>query len=92
MYVALSSLKTYLNELREFLSDYFLQIVTYRNEGLRLKGDENDIRTCIVDYQRQVRNPKLHALIYSEIGSQEISFLIEEVMQDLFLVAVADMC
>ena len=45
MYVALSSLKAYLNELREFLADYFLQIVPYRNEGLRIKGDENDIRT-----------------------------------------------
>ena len=85
MYVALSSLKAYLNELREFLSDYFLQIVTYRNEGLRLKGDENDIRTCIVDYQRQVKNPALHALIYSEVSSQEISFLIEEVMQQCSL-------
>lgn len=85
MYVALSSLKTYLNELREFLSDYFLQIVTYRNEGLRLQGDENDIRTCIVDYQRQVHNPNLHALIYNEVSSQEISFLIEEVMKQCSL-------
>ena len=85
MYVALSSLKAYLNELREFMAEYFLQIVTYRNEGLRLKGDENDIRTCIVDYQRQVKNPVLHALIYDQVGSQAISFLIEEVMQQCSL-------
>ena len=85
MYVALSSLKAYLNELREFLADYFLQIVPYRNEGLRIKGDENDIRTCIVDYQRQVKNPALHALIFAQVGSQEISFLIEEVMQQCSL-------
>ena len=85
MYVALSSLKAYLNELREFLSDYFLQIVTYRNEGLRLQGDENDLRTCIVDYQREVRNPNLHALIYNEVGSQEIAFMIEEVMKQCSL-------
>ena len=81
MYVALSSLKAYLNELREFLEDYFLKIVTYRNEGLRLKGDENDLRTCIVDYQREVKNPTLHALIYHEVSSQEISLLIEDVMK-----------
>ena len=81
MYVALSSLKAYLNELREFLADYFLQIMPYRSEGLRIKGDENDIRTFIVDYQRQVKNPALYALIYAEVSSREISFLIEEVMQ-----------
>ena len=85
MYVALSSLKVYLGELRDFLSDYFLQIVTYRNEGLRLKGDENDIRTCIVDYQREVRNPNVHRLIFAEVSSQEINFLIEEVMKQCSL-------
>ena len=85
MYVALSSLKGYLNELREFLADYFIQLVTYRNEGLRLQGDENDIRTCIVDYQREVRNPNLHALIYNEVSSQEISLLIEDVMKQCSL-------
>ena len=85
MYVALSSLKVYLGELRDFLSDYFLQIVTYRNEGLRLKGDENDIRTCIVDYQREVRNPNVHGLIFVEVSSQEINFLIEEVMKQCSL-------
>ncbi|MBR3050594.1 MAG: transcription antiterminator [Selenomonadaceae bacterium] len=85
MYVALSSLKVYLNELREFLSGYFLQIVTYRNEGLRLRGDENDIRTCIVDYQREVRNPNVHGLIFAEVSSQEINFLIEEVMKQCSL-------
>lgn len=79
MYVAISSLKNYLGELRDFLSGYFLQVVTYRNEGLRLHGDENDLRTFIVDYQREVRSPALHALIYSEVSSQEISLLIEEV-------------
>ena len=85
MYVALSSLKVYLGELRDFLSDYFLQIVTYRNEGLRLKGDENDIRTCIVDYQREMRNPNVHRLIFAEFSSQEINFLIEEVMKQCSL-------
>lgn len=85
MYVALSSLKAYLGELRDFLADYFLQIVTYRNEGLRLKGDENDIRTCIVDYQREVRNPNIHGLIFAEVSSQEINFLIEEVMKQCSL-------
>ena len=85
MYVALSSLKNYLNELREFLSDYFLQIVTYRNEGLRLQGDENDLRTCIVDYQREVHNPHIHELIFNEVSSQEINFLIEEVMKQCSL-------
>ena len=85
MYVALSSLKTYLNELREFLSDYFLQIVTYRNEGLRLQGDENDLRTCIVDYQREVHNPHIHELIFNEVSSQEINFLVEEVMKQCSL-------
>lgn len=85
MYVALSSLKVYLGELRDFLSDYFLQIVTYRNEGLRLKGDENDIRTCIVDYQREMRNPNIHGLIFVEVSSQEINFLIEEVMKQCSL-------
>ena len=85
MYVALSSLKIYLNELREFLSNYFLQIVTYRNEGLRLQGDENDIRTCIVNYQREVRNPHIHELIFNEVSSQEINFLVEEVMNQCSL-------
>ena len=68
MYVALSSLKAYLNELREFLADYFLQIVTYRNEGLRLQGDEKDLRNFIVDYRREIRNPVLHAPIYSKVS------------------------
>jgi len=74
-----------LGELRDFLSDYFLQIVTYRNEGLRLKGDENDIRTCIVDYQREMHNPNVHGLIFVEVSSQEINFLIEEVMKQCSL-------
>ena len=85
MYVALSSLKLYLNEARDFLSEYFIQIVQYKNEGLRLKGDENDIRTCIVNYQREIKSPSLHAMIYSEISSQEINLLIENVMKECSL-------
>lgn len=85
MYIALSSLKLYLNEVKEFFSEYFIQIVQYRNEGLRLKGDENDIRTCIVNYQREVKNPVLHEMIFSEVSSEEINLLVENVMKQCSL-------
>ena len=85
MFVALSSLKTYLNELREFLAKYSVKIVTYRNEGLKLKGGEADLRTCLVDYQCQAKNSAMSALIFAALSNQETDFLIEDVMQQCSL-------
>lgn len=80
MYVALSTLKLYLNEVKDFLAEYFIRITQYRNEGLRLQGDENDLRTCIVNFQRDIKSPTLHALIFNNVSSQEINLIIERVM------------
>ena len=82
MFMSLSSLKTYLSEFRIMLSEYSLDIAQYKNEGLRLQGEEAAIRRLLVDHIREARDEKLQERIYSELSQKEINSLISQVMEE----------
>lgn len=50
LFVSLSTLKSDLKEARERLAEYGLTIGTYKTEGMRLEGDEGQIRNFISQY------------------------------------------
>lgn len=81
MYVGLTSLKAYLGDFREVLAEHSLEIVQYRNEGICLGGEEIDLRRAIVDWQRELDDEKIDALIFSELSRQEINRLVSRVME-----------
>ena len=96
MYMSLSSVKSYLSDFRAIVSEYSLDIIQYKNEGLRLQGEEAALRRLIVDHIRETGDEKLGALIYSRLSRQEINGLISLVMEECNLqltdVARANLC
>lgn len=50
LYVSLSTLKSDMKEAKERLAAYGLTIGTYKTEGMRLEGDEGQIRNFISQY------------------------------------------
>lgn len=82
LFVSLTSLKAYLNDFRSMLSEYSLDIAIHKNEGLRLKGDEVDLRRLLVDYQRENNEERLNAWLYSQLSRQEINRLVARVMEE----------
>ncbi len=50
LYIGLSTLKANLKEVKLKLQKYNLDIVNYKNQGMRIKGNEAQIRYCISEY------------------------------------------
>lgn len=50
LYVSLSTLKSDMKEAKERLAEYGLTIGTYKTEGMRLEGEEGQIRNFISQY------------------------------------------
>ncbi|SEA30522.1 BglG family transcription antiterminator [Selenomonas ruminantium] len=49
LYVGLSTFKLDLREVRRVLEHYQLQIESFKNEGMRLKGNECQLRQCLYE-------------------------------------------
>ena len=68
MYIGISTIKNYLNTIRERFAEYDIKIVQYKTEGMRIEGAEGDLRTFIVDYLHEVEDEGLRGLLFDKIG------------------------
>lgn len=82
MHVGISTIKKYLAETRLKLEEWNLTLEQYKTEGLRIAGEEGNIRSFIVDYLQEVENPLVKERIFSQTSDvqyQDILLNISEV-------------
>lgn len=72
MYVGISTIKTYLQTTRQFLREYSLHLVQYRTEGLRLQGEEGNIRALALEYYQKTNDKALYALLFAKFQEEEL--------------------
>lgn len=66
MHVGISTIKKYLSETRQKLEEWNLTLEQYKTEGLRISGEEGNIRSFVVDYLQDVENPLVKDRIFSQ--------------------------
>lgn len=81
MYISVTSLKSYLSDFQEALKEYDVSLGRHSNEGMKLRGEETDLRRLVVDHQREHREEKLEEHIFAELSRREINELITQVME-----------
>ncbi|TCS81954.1 BglG family transcription antiterminator [Pectinatus cerevisiiphilus] len=84
LYVGISTLKISLKDVVKKLAKYNLAIITYKNKGMRIKGNENQIRYCISEYvfRMEDKNDKtddLYKQLFSDIDIAIIKNIIIKV-------------
>ena len=82
MHVGISTIKKYLAETRQKLAEWNLTLEQYKTEGLRIAGEEGNIRSFIVDYLQEVENPLVKERIFShtsDVQYQDILLNISDV-------------
>ena len=82
MHVGISTIKKYLAETWLKLEEWNLTLEQYKTEGLRIAGEEGNIRSFIVDYLQEVENPLVKERIFSQTSDvqyQDILLNISEV-------------
>lgn len=80
MYLGISTLKSYLPVVREYLSEYEQEIELYRQEGIRIKGEEQSFRYMVVDFLLRVRNSHLFDKIAQSVSFESIDRILSEVL------------
>ena len=66
MHVGISTIKKNLSETRQKLEEWNLTLEQYKTEGLRISGEEGNIRSFVVDYLQDVENPLVKDRIFSQ--------------------------
>ncbi|MBM6614936.1 PRD domain-containing protein [Desemzia sp. RIT804] len=70
LFVSLTTLKKDMNSVKEILQSYSIQLAKVSNKGLRLKGEEKNIRQLIVDYlvleQSELHLEKIFSMSYTD--------------------------
>lgn len=84
LYVGISTLKISLKDVVKKLAKYNLAIITYKNKGMQIKGNENQIRYCISEYvfRMEDKNDKtddLYKQLFSDIDIAIIKNIIIKV-------------
>lgn len=72
MYMGISTIKKYLGEVRSRFQEYALTIEQYRTDGLRLAGDESNIRIFFVDFLQHVCDTKILKLLFDKISQKDM--------------------
>ena len=80
LYVSISTLKLYFNECKLVLDKHNIKIVNYKKNGLKLDGNEIQIRNCIFDYAD--KNEKFYQKIFSDIDMISIDEVISKVLTE----------
>jgi Transcriptional antiterminator len=80
MFLGLSTLKMQLNNVKEELKKYSLEIVQYKTEGIRLQGTEGNLRYCISEYLTKNHNTILYQKIFSDISMTEMDAMLQRVL------------
>lgn len=75
LFVSLTTLKKDMNSVKEVLQSYSIHLAKVSNKGLRLKGEEKNIRQLIVDYlvleQSELHLDKIFSMSYTDKVSVE---------------------
>lgn len=75
LFVSLTTLKKDMNSVKEVLQSYNIYLAKISNKGLRLKGEEKNIRQLIVDYlvleQSELHLDKIFSISYTDKVSVE---------------------
>ncbi|WP_196599433.1 BglG family transcription antiterminator [Pectinatus frisingensis] len=80
MFISLSTLKLYLKEAESKFKEYSLEIVPYKLHGIKLLGEEINIRYCIVDYMNMHQDTKFFHRFYSIIDINALDTIIKKVL------------
>lgn len=79
-YISLSALKLYFNKCKYIFNKYNLKIVHYKKDGVRISGEEGQIRNCIFDYAD--KNKDFAEKIFSSIDMISIDEVISKVLRE----------
>lgn len=80
MFVSLSTLKSHLNEVKDILKKYDLEIVQYKNKGIKIDGDEVKLRYCISEYLNIRNIGVFHQKIFANINLLLLDKIIKNVL------------
>lgn len=96
MFIGLSTLKIHFNDVKKQLKKYSVEIVQYKTEGLKLQGQERELRYCISEFLDKSNKSALYQKIFSDIGMLELDAMLERAvhMRNLRLtdIAKANLC
>ncbi len=83
MYIGISTLKTYLSIAKLCLEEYSLQIAQYKTEGIRLVGEEVELRYCLVDYlgRTKAREGSLWRKVFEPVSFATLNQIISHVLE-----------
>lgn len=80
MYISLSTLKMHLNEVKDILKKYDLKIAQYKTKGIKISGEENKLRYCIVD----IKNIHLENEFFQNLISNINTNLLDDIIKKSF--------
>ena len=82
MYISLSTLKMHLNEVKDILKKYDLKIAQYKTKGIKISGEENKLRYCIVDIKNIHLENEFFQNLISNINTNLLDDIIKKVLSE----------
>ncbi|WP_432718518.1 BglG family transcription antiterminator [Pectinatus frisingensis] len=80
MFVSLSTMKVYFNQVKKVLDRYNLKIIQYKACGIQVTGDEKDIRYCISEYINETKLNKFWKNIFYDINVVDLDTIIKIIL------------
>ena len=82
MFIGLSTVKIYFNQVKKILNRYDLKIVQYKSQGLKITGDEKNIRYCISEYLNETNREKFYQEIFADIDISALDTIIKNILSE----------
>lgn len=82
MYISLSTLKMHLNEVKDILQKYDLKVTQYKTKGIKISGEENKLRYCIVDIKNIHLENEFFQNLISNINTNLLDDIIKKVLSE----------
>ena len=88
LFIGLSTLKIDLKEVKAKLKKYGLDIVNYKNQGMKIKGNEAQIRYCISEYLQEGKDKtdSFYSTLFDEYDLNTFNNIIIKVISSYDLV------
>ena len=88
LFIGLSTLKIDLKEVKAKLKKYDLDIVNYKNQGMKIKGNEAQIRYCISEYLQEGKDKtdSFYSTLFDEYDLNTFNNIIIKVISSYDLV------
>lgn len=80
MFLGLSTFKIQLNDVKEQLKRYGLQIVQYKTEGICLQGTEGNLRYCISEFLAKNQDGILYRKVFSDVSMDDMDRMLQRVL------------